>query len=200
MRSSIDYSGQKIVSVIPDSIWRVKTADKETTTAGNEKLSGWKRCIVLENNQDSVQVQYFDDTDNEPITYRISDFIAAADPAPSHVDVVEDANASVCQEQPVFEREKKSEILPLQRRKKSSPETWLKSRAVRFDKNKLAKRLMSPVTANTVPKCTTKRCKLDCEKLTVDVVSHARKKFTILQNAVSMNNKIGSAFLFGQYQ
>ena len=98
---------RKIASVIPDSIWRVKTVDKETTTAGNEKLSGWKRCIVLENKQDSAQVQYFDDTDNEPITYRISDFIAAADPAPSHVDVVEDANASVCQEQPVFEREKK---------------------------------------------------------------------------------------------
>ena len=58
---------RKIANVIPDSIWRVKTADKETTTAGNEKLSGWKRCIVLENKQDSVQVQYFDDTDNESI-------------------------------------------------------------------------------------------------------------------------------------
>ena len=174
---------RKIASVIPKSIWRVKTADKETTTRGKEKLSGWKRCIVLERlsdestKQDSVRVQYFDDTDDEPITYKISDFISAADPAPIHVDVVEDANASVCQEQPVFEREKKATILPLQRRKKSRPETWLNARSGRFDKNKLVKKLMSQESSNTVPKCTTKRCKLDCAKLTLDSVAYARKKF-----------------------
>ena len=116
-----------IAKLIVNSIWRLKTADTETTTRGNEKLSGWKRCVVLERlatsdeyPQGSVRVKYFEDKEEEePCTYDILEFIANAAPAPCHVDLTRDVGASVSREQPVFEMPERPELLPVQLKKKA---------------------------------------------------------------------------------
>ena len=128
---------RKIAKVVVGSIWRVQTADTETTATGKEVLSGWKRCRVLKRmNADedcaegSVLVEYFDDKDEEPIQYNIVDFIGAADPAPCHViEIVADAettNDAVGFEQPAFQPQERGELLPLQRRHFASPQLWKK--------------------------------------------------------------------------
>ena len=133
---------RKIAKVVVGSIWRVQTADTETTATGKEVLSGWKRCRVLKRmNADedcaegSVLVEYFDDKDEEPIQYNIVDFIGAADPAPCHViEIVADAettNDAVGFEQPAFQPQERGELLPLQRRHFVSPQLWKKSTSVR---------------------------------------------------------------------
>ena len=116
-----------IAKLMVNSIWRVKTADTETTTRGNEKLSGWKRCVVLERlatsdeyPQGSVRVKYFEDKEEEePCTYDILEFIANAAPAPCHLDLTRDVGASVSREQPVFEMPERPELLPVQLKKKA---------------------------------------------------------------------------------
>ena len=108
----------------------MNTADTETTSSGKEVLSGWQRCIILErlgasedNADGSVTVKYLDDdSDDEPIEYAINDFINSADPAPNHVDLIEDVTPSVAREQPLFEMPERGELVPLQRKLVSKPE------------------------------------------------------------------------------
>ena len=47
-KARVSARDQKIAKIVVDSLWRVKTADKETTSTGKEVLSGWQRCRIVE--------------------------------------------------------------------------------------------------------------------------------------------------------
>ena len=120
-----------------DSVWRVQTADVETTSTDKEVLSGWKRCKIVGREDasadypnGSVTVQYFDDDPetDEPIKYDLITFLSSADAAPVHIDLVNDETA-VClsREHPDFNQQERGELLPVERRQVSNPKEWKKN-------------------------------------------------------------------------
>ena len=107
-----------------NSIWRVKTADKETTASGKVILEQWSLWQITDrlgasatHPEGSVKVKYLEDAaDEEAITYDIGHFILNAKPAPRHlVDLSLDApqQVSVSYEQSVYEKQERAELLPL---------------------------------------------------------------------------------------
>ena len=123
------------------SVWRVQTADVETTSTGKEVLSGWKRCKIIAREDaradypdGSVTVQYFDEESetDEPIQYDVRSFLSAADPAPIHINLVNDVAtaAYLTREQPLFEQQERGELLPVERKNVSNPKKWKKKTCV----------------------------------------------------------------------
>ena len=150
------------------SIWRVATKDTVKTASGKEVLSGWQRCKILSRTEDNVTVQYLDDKeDDDPLTYGIPCFVASADLAPSHfVDLTGHVETAVSHEQSVFVMQERGELLPLQKKKVSDPTKWAKNQRSSFDKNWGQQ--------HDVPVCTIKDCKLDCAKITNEIIGYAR--------------------------
>ena len=57
-------------------------------------------------------------------------FLASADPAPVHINLVDDGTAEECltrREQPKFEQKERGELLPVERRHVSNPKKWKKN-------------------------------------------------------------------------
>ena len=178
-KTTVSARDQKIAKIVVDSVWRVKTADKETTSTGREVLSGWQRCKILErldatgDASESVRVQYLDDeSDDESIEYTISDFIRSADPAPIHVDLT-DVTSSVSREQPAFQMPDRGELVPLQRKRVRNPASWANHGST-FDTTWGNTFNLEGQGRHVVPECTVKDCDLDCAKITHDVLVHAR--------------------------
>ena len=119
----------------------------------------------------AVKVQYLDE-DAEQITYGITEFLGAADPAPSHINIVDvDEESSVAIEQKAFVPQVRGELLPLQRKPVTTPSKWEKN-VRKFDLT-FGDRV-DESGEHRVPVCTVKNCSLDCKKLTTEIVQHAR--------------------------
>lgn len=129
---------KKITQLTINSVWRAKTKDiVKITESGKEVLSGWQRCRIEklfgtndEYPHGAVLVQYLgeDEEDEEPIKYDNLHFISSSAPAPNHNASVDGSQTSsvVNYEQPEFIMQERGELLPLQLRKKSSPQDWQK--------------------------------------------------------------------------
>ena len=171
----------QIESLIVGSEWRVNTNDPTTTSTGKEVSSGWQRCFIVERVHakddrwgGSVRVEYADDMDDDdPIEYTVREFLVNAAPAPVHVrPVADDVASSVILEQSVFVPKEREELIPLQRKRISQPKTW-KKYARKFQQWGMK----DETGVNSVPKCNTPKCELQCAELTPAIVDNARNLF-----------------------
>ena len=123
----------------------------------------------MERSSTNVKVKYFNEP--EPIEYNIDDFLANAQPAPTHViDVTKKAASTVQLEQAKFTPQERGDILPLQLRHVAQPSKWKKNQRV-FD---LTWGSSFDESGHHIPKCKTKNCVLDCDKITQEVMTHVR--------------------------
>ena len=116
------------------------------------------------------------------MTYEIHHFIQNAHPAPQHLEDIATASSgqvAVNFEQPVFKKQERGKLLPLERRRISDPTKWKKNLRA-FDRSWGTKDPSQDI--HRVPKCTKPKCNLGCAKLSKDDVIYARDCFETFAN------------------